>query len=311
MLLGPPGGSLLMSALSLPCTMCRKHVAVSTMMKRVYNLWIPLVGRKEAHMSDLIPFAAHQLGTETVPTVNARDLYAYLQISKPYAHWIKTQLRRANLVQNSDYVVFALEGKNLQGGRPASEHHLIFDAAKHVALMSSADKGHAVRAWFIAKEKELAAVTSHPIGLLDRYPELRAVADLAMSTAQARALADAAKVEAEQARREARAAKSAAAQAENKADLALAEVRMMTLEDFVLSNGLLRQLPRAQWPGYVAWLKDFCQAYSLAIRKDPVPGRSWETENAYPLTALGALLRHEQTRPRQVTLIHPRERNVP
>jgi hypothetical protein len=100
-------------------------------------------------------------------------------------------------------------------------------------------------------------------------------------------------------------AEQTAGRAEAKANMALAEVRMMTLEDFVLSNGSLRQLPRVEWPAYVAWLKDFCQAYTLVVRKDPVPGRAWEMENVYPITALGALLRHEQTRPRQVTLLHP------
>jgi len=89
------------------------------------------------------------------------------------------------------------------------------------------------------------------------------------------------------------------------------ETRRMTLEDFVMANGLLRQLPRPQWPEYVTWLKSFCQAYSLNVQKDPVPGRPWEGENAYPITALGALLRHEQTRPRQLGLIHTASRHAP
>ena len=89
--------------------------------------------------------------------------------------------------------------------------------------------------------------------------------------------------------------------------MALAEIRTMTLEEFVLSNGLLHQLPRPQWSNYARWLTDFCQAYVLTIRKEPVPGRPWEYENVYPITALGALLRHEQTRPRQVALVRPQE----
>lgn len=100
-------------------------------------------------------------------------------------------------------------------------------------------------------------------------------------------------------------AEATALRAEGKADLAIAEMRLMTIEDFVLINGLLRQLPRTQWPTYVTWLKEFCQAHGLQIRKDPLPGRLWGGENVYPITALGALLRYEQTRPRQVTLLHP------
>jgi phage anti-repressor protein len=110
------------------------------------------------HSTDLIPFATRQIGNESVNTVNARDLYAYLGIAKQYGNWLKVQLKRAHLLENIDYEVFTLQGKNPLGGRPAQEHHLSFDAAKHVAMMSSATKGREVRNWFIQKEKELTAL---------------------------------------------------------------------------------------------------------------------------------------------------------
>lgn len=138
---------------------------------------------------------------------------------------------------------------------------------------------------------------------LDHFPELRAIVELASSTAEARLLAEAAQAEATQARIE-------AARAEGKANMALAEARVMTLEEFVLSNGLLRQLPPPNWQSYAHWLREFCQVHGLSIRKDPVPGRAWAGENAYPITALGALVRYEQTRPRQVALVHPSRHGV-
>ena len=101
-------------------------------------------------------------------------------------------------------------------------------------------------------------------------------------------------------------ADATATRAEDKADLALAEIRVMTLEEFVMANGLLRQLPKSHWQSYAHCLREFCQVHGLSVRKDPVPGRPWNGENAYPITALGALLHYEQTRPRQVALIHPR-----
>ena len=106
-------------------------------------------------------------------------------------------------------------------------------------------------------------------------------------------------------------AEATAIRAEGKADMALAEIRVMTLEEFVMANGLLRQLPQQHWQGYAQWLKAFCQAHGLSIRKDPVPGRPWTGENVYPITALGALLRYEQTRPRQVPFVHLAGRIVP
>ena len=70
-------------------------------------------------MPDLIPFATRQLGSETVNTVNARDLHAYLGITKRYADWIKVQIRRAHLVENIDYAVFHLEGTKPSRGTPS------------------------------------------------------------------------------------------------------------------------------------------------------------------------------------------------
>jgi prophage antirepressor-like protein len=126
----------------------------------------------------------------------------------------------------------------------------------------------------------------------ERYPELRAIVELVEATAEARVIAEDAKAEAARARQ-------AALVAETKADLALQDAHRMTLEDFILKNGLLRQFPAAQWPTHTAWLKTFCQGWGLSIQKVPVYGKAWDHENGYPLSALGAWLRQATTQPRQ------------
>src|SRR5262249_15407743 len=155
-----------------------------------------------------------------------------------------------NLLENLDFVVFSQVVENSKGGRPAREHHLSFDAAKHVAMMSSAEKGHAVREYFIAKEKELTSLIANPV---DRFPELRAIVQLAQSTAQARLIAEQAQADAEAAKADAEHARAEAAQAHAKADLALDD-RRMTIEEFVLKNGLLVQHPPATWKSIATWL---------------------------------------------------------
>ena len=107
-------------------------------------------------MADLMPFAQRIFGNAQVNTVNARDLYAFLELSGDYNLWIRRAIKRANLSEHRDFEVYYQMVENSKGGRPAADHHLSFDAAKHVAMMSSADKGHEVREWFIAKEKELS-----------------------------------------------------------------------------------------------------------------------------------------------------------
>jgi phage anti-repressor protein len=254
-------------------------------------------------MPDLIPFATRQLGNETINTVNARDLYAFLALTGDYNRWIKGAIKRAKLLEHVDFEVYYHQGENLQGGRPATGHHLSFDASKHISMMSSSNKGREARDWFIAKEKELAALTIAPKAS-EQFPELRAIAQLIESTAEARLLAQAAQ-------EKAHAAELTAARAEGKADMALAEARVMTLEEFVVSNGLLRQMPEAQWPSYTRWLKDVCLAIGHDIDKGKVLGKRWQLENVYPLQALCALKHHEATKPRQMAMVRPIETPTP
>lgn len=259
-------------------------------------------------MADLIPFVTRQLGMETVNTVNARDLYAYLGILKRYTDWIKTQIRRAHLIENRDYIVYHLEGNNPLGGRPASEHHLTFDAAKHVAMMSSATKGHEVREYFIQKEKELANLPTTRGDLLVQMAEayrlqehrLLAVEAEQDASRQQRLEDQAALIASQQ---QAIAALQLATGADSKADLALEDAHRMTLEEFVLKNGLVRQFPPSHYATYTTWLRTFCRSYGLSIQKAPVYGKSWDEENSYPLAALAAWLRYETKKPQQVHLV--------
>ena len=116
---------------------------------------------------ELIPFASRPIGDETVPTVDGQDIYAFLGLAKAYPTWIKTQIKRLKLVENRDYIVYSSEGTNPKGGRPAVDYHFTFDAAKHIGLIAGCNKGHDVREYFIAKEKELRALqeeeNQHPL----------------------------------------------------------------------------------------------------------------------------------------------------
>jgi phage anti-repressor protein len=224
-------------------------------------------------MPDLIPFATRQLGSDTVNTVTARDLHDYLDLTKDYTSWIKVQLKRAHLIENEDYIVFTQKVEGSLGGRPQSEYHLTFDAAKHVALMSNAAKGHEVRAWFIAKEKELAALTTAPKAS-ERFPELRAIAQLVEATAEARLLA-------EQAQARAQAAEVAAVRAESKADLALNSQAFFTIAEYVYINKLQRQLPESAYRAASDHLRLYCLDNRLPVRKQAVADKKWPDEYAF------------------------------
>src|SRR5262245_27472488 len=84
----------------------------------------PRWARKESSMADLLPTTTQAVGTSTVPTVNARDLYLFLGLHEPFRHWIQRSLKRANLLPDVDYVFAVGSSYNRRGGRPAHEYHL-------------------------------------------------------------------------------------------------------------------------------------------------------------------------------------------
>jgi ORF6N domain-containing protein len=146
-----------------------------------------------------------------------------------------------------------------------------------------------IEAYFRAKER---VDQGSP---LDRYPELRAIAELALSVAQARDLA-------EEAQARAQAAELRAAQADAKADVAFNE-RCMTIEEYVIKNGDTRQYPPTEYRRMATWLGNFCQQWGIEVQKVPVLAKDWESENAYPLQAFAAFYRYDRKRPRQITLV--------
>ena len=233
----------------------------------------------------LIPIIAHRIGNQDVQSVDGRILHAQLGLSRQYANWMRGWIKRANLLEHRDFEVFNTDVKNPSGGRPTGEYALTLDAAKCIAMMSGGEKGDTVREYFLDCERQAQAVTLPVM----HDPALQAIMHLVTdldATKHQLALVG-----------------SHVVRAEVKADMALDEARCMTLEEFVVKNGLLRQFPESQWPAMAKWLGHFCQQYGLATPKVSVPGKSWDEEKAYPLQALAALQRHELKKPRQVALV--------
>ena len=244
-------------------------------------------------MSQLIPFSSRLINGATVPTVNGRHIHEHLGIAKAYATWVKTQIKRGYFVENKDYIVYSLEGKNPDGGRPSSEYHFTLRAAEHIGMMSQTPKGEEVRDYFLSCEQTMLERSSSAI---DQFPELKAIVELAQSTAEAR-------VAAEEARLKAHEAEIRAVRAETKADMALDEAHRMTIEEFITKNGLLGKWPYSEHKQIAGWLRKFCESYGLPTWKVAVYGKPWKDEIAYPLQACAAWLRMALHAPRQLQIV--------
>jgi phage anti-repressor protein len=106
-----------------------------------------------------IAINSRQIGSDLIPTVNGRELHRELGVSKDFSDWIKAQLKRAMLSENTDYVVLPQKGENSSGGRPALEYHLTIEAGKHIAMLSGTAKGREVREYFLECERRTKGAT--------------------------------------------------------------------------------------------------------------------------------------------------------
>lgn len=133
-------------------------------------------------MNELIAITESTIGTEAVQTVNARELHAFLGVSKDFSDWTKMQIERARLIEGRDYCTQVVdspvnhqkgEKSNLHFGRPKIDYHLTIEAAKHIAMMSGTDKGFEVRDYFIECERR----AKNPILSMSRADILRMALD--------------------------------------------------------------------------------------------------------------------------------------
>lgn len=107
--------------------------------------------------NELVAVMERQIGEEMVPTVDARELHAFLGVGKIFAAWIKERIAYCNFIENKDFIVFSESGKNLSGGRPSKEYCITLDMAKHLAMMERNENGHKARQYFIDCERKLYA----------------------------------------------------------------------------------------------------------------------------------------------------------
>lgn len=104
-------------------------------------------------MTELMPIGKTLVNGAEINSVNARDLWEYLESKTDFSNWIKRRLDEADAVEDVDYIVFAKNGENLSGGRPQTEYILSLDIAKEVAMLERNEVGKKVRRYFIEFEK--------------------------------------------------------------------------------------------------------------------------------------------------------------
>jgi len=108
-------------------------------------------------MTQIIKITTQQIGSEQVNSVNARELYNYLEIKTEFADWIKRAINKYDFVENTDYIITIRKNENSQfsGLKERKDYIVTLDMAKELCMVSNTKKGKETRKYFLACEKKL------------------------------------------------------------------------------------------------------------------------------------------------------------
>lgn len=148
---------------------------------------------------NLIPIYEEVAVGDSIQTVNARELHAFLEVGKDFSSWVKDRIGQYGFEENSDYVVYPSFGGNpsgnlapqnrgpSHGGRPRIDYHISLDMAKELSMVERNAKGKEARQYFIECERRAQKSVSRPaidlsdpnqlLGLLGDYAERTKLAE--------------------------------------------------------------------------------------------------------------------------------------
>ncbi len=101
--------------------------------------------------SALIPVVSQVIGGQSVQTVDARALHAFLEVGKVFANWIKDRIEQYSFEQGKDFEVFTSFGNTPQGGRNRKDYALTIETAKILASVEKNEKGRQLLRFMAAR----------------------------------------------------------------------------------------------------------------------------------------------------------------
>jgi phage anti-repressor protein len=228
--------------------------------------------------SALIPVFPRSIGDDTIQTVNARDLHAFLGVKQRFNDWITKRIKQYGFIDGSDFTRYC-EPSNTKINQ-AIDYFVSIEMAKQLAMVERNEKGQEARLYFlqcekVAQQKQALPIVANPANqaLIDTIVRLDVVEQAAAAAKQA-----------------ARDAEERAARAENKADLLTQGQAWVTIHQFVVQHQLERQMPQSLQQEYARYLIGYCAQNNLRVYPQPVAYQRWQDENAYYIEAIRTTL---------------------
>ncbi|ACS51074.1 anti-repressor protein [Bartonella grahamii as4aup] len=110
-------------------------------------------------MNILITISEQNINQETVQTVNARELHAFLEVGRDFTTWIKNRIKTYKFVCAKDYILtFPKTGE--RQNVCMTEYHLTLDMAKELSMVERNEKGRQARRYFIECEKKFKSLST-------------------------------------------------------------------------------------------------------------------------------------------------------
>ncbi|WP_375622771.1 MULTISPECIES: antA/AntB antirepressor family protein [unclassified Bartonella] len=110
-------------------------------------------------MNTLIKITEQVIDGDTVQTVNARNLHAFLEAKRDFSNWIKDRIIKYNLEEGIDYILTLAKTGERQNV-VLKEYYLTLSVAKELSMLENNKKGREARLYFIKCERLLKQVVT-------------------------------------------------------------------------------------------------------------------------------------------------------
>lgn len=111
-------------------------------------------------MNEIIKISKSEIGGTETNSVNARDIYKYLEVKTAFTTWLQRAIDKYDFTYD-DFFSYLKEST---GGRREKEFIVSIDMAKELCMITDTPKGKEVRKYFIEVEKQAA----RPLSITDQ-----------------------------------------------------------------------------------------------------------------------------------------------
>ena len=104
--------------------------------------------------NNIIKISKNKINNEEINSVDARELWEWLESKQRYADWIKNRIKKYGFKENEDYTIHKIM-TTLTQQIENIDYIITVDMAKELSMVEKNKKGRQARKYFIDCEKEI------------------------------------------------------------------------------------------------------------------------------------------------------------